>query len=390
MDWKALRKFKNPRHYLRPKPPSRREKIIGYTILLIIASIGTAIFISGRYYDPNLFQLDPKLLNKSAEDGKQGVKVEGGERRSTQGLEGSGKTEDPLAKTQEGTGEKTEAVPAVEKAASSGLIPADAAGAGWERSAKIERFTSDNLYDKIDGRENLYKSYEFHELQAADFVASGQKNRFIQVELFDMTSPKSALGIFSVERPAKPNSTKIGRDGYTDTNGVFFWKGKYYVRVIGSDTDKSTQQAANSIARTIADRVPDMKDDIATADPLPKSGQVPNSFSFVQESAFGQSFFRSVYSARYKVNNIELTGFVMNAESPAKAKSIIDEFGKAMGADKMNPVGSEADAIYHTEVYGSHYVIFARGSMVGGVMEADDKDAAIKLARQIAEHVKAK
>jgi len=349
-------------------------------ILLIVASIGVAIFISSRYYDRNLFQLDTKLLNKSDEP-KEGVKVEGSERRSAGNLEGA-------AKTEEKTSEKVETVATESKAAPSGMIAGDAAGAGWTRSGEIQRFNSDNLYDKVDGRENLYKSFEFHELQAADFTAAGQQSRFIQVELFDMTTPKSALGIFAAERPAHPNSVKIGREGYTDTNGVFFWKGKYYVRIIGSDTEKSTQQAANSIARSIAELLPESKDDTAAADPLPTSGRLPNSFSYISESAFGQSFLKNVYSAKYKVNNIELTGFVMPVDSEAKAKSIIEEFGKAMG--KMSPVGNEADNIYHVEIYGSHYVIFTKGSTVGGVMEADDKDAAIKLARQIAEFVKAK
>jgi hypothetical protein len=381
MDWKAIKSFKIPRrHYLRPNPPSKRERTIGYVILVIVASIGVAIFISSRYYDQNLFRLDPKLLNKGDEP-KESVKVEGGERRSAGNLDGPGRTEEKAS-------EKVEAVATESKVSSSGMIAGDAAGAGWTRSGEIQRFTSENLYDKVDGRENLYKSFEFHELQAADFTAAGQQNRFIQVELFDMTTPKSALGIFAAERPAHPNSVKIGRDGYTDTNGVFFWKGKFYVRVIGSDTEKSTQQAANSIARSIAERLPESKDDTAAADPLPTSGRLPNSFSYISESAFGQSFLRNVYSAKYKINNIELTGFVMPVESAAKATSIIEEFGKALG--KLSPVGSEADSIYHVEVYGSHYVIFAKGSTVGGVMEADDKEAAIKLARQIAEFIKSK
>jgi hypothetical protein len=386
MDWKALLKKFPRRHYLRPEPPSRREKRIGYAILFIVASIGIAVFISSRYYDQNLFRLDPKLLNK--EERAEGVKVEGGERRDSRGLDGPAgdpyKEGQPAEKPGENTGEKTEPAVAESAPAGSGFFPGEV-GTDWKRSGAIQRFTSENLYDKIDGRENLYKSFEFRELQAADYAASGQQNRFIQVELFDMTTTRSALGVFAAERPQHPTPAKIGREAYIETNGAFFWKGKFYVRVIGSDAEKSTQQAAITLARSIAERLPDMKDETASADPLPSSGRVANSTAYIRESAFGQSFFTNVSSARYKIGNQELTGFVMAAQSPAGAAAIVEEFGKAMSA-KLNPIGSGDNTVYHVEVFGSHYVIFSRGRMVGGVMEAEEKDPAIKLAQQIAEH----
>ncbi len=363
MDWKQLLKKFPRRQYLRPKPPSRREKIIGYVILLLVAGIGSAITISSRYYDVNLFRLDPNLLSKTASGGNQ--------------------RETPRAARKSPDNELGKATsPAAPDTAT--LIPA-IANTEWERKAE-QRFNSDNLSDKVDGREDVYKSFEFHELIAADFVAKGNDSRFVQVELFDMTTAKSALGVFAKERPAHPNSAKIGRDGYTDTNGVFFWKGKYYVRIIGSDEETSTQKTALEIAQAIADKLPDSKDTDVPTDLLPTAGRVPNSFTIISQSAFGQSFFKDVSSARYKFGKLELTGFMMTTESPEKANSIIEEYKKAMSSfGNLAPLGNEG--LYYLEVYGSHYVIFARGKVVGGVMEAEEKEAAIKLAKQIADYV---
>lgn len=374
MDWKSLLKKIPRRQYLRPKPPSRFEKTLGYVILFIVAGIGIAIAVSSRYYDPNLFRLDPALLSKTAKS----------ENAASAGGEKSASAEDPYSS---GASKNPEATPAASTSTSgaSSLIPADAAGPDWERKGDLQRFTSDNLYDKVDGREDLYKSFEFHELLAADFMVKGNDKRFIQVELFDMTTPKSAFGVFAAERPAKPTTAKIGREAYTDTNGAFFWKGKFYVRVIGADAEKSTQKAAIDIARAIAEKLPESKDTESLGDPLPTDGRVANSFAITAESAFSQSFFRNVYSARYKAGGAELTGFVMMTDSPDKAASIIEEYRKAMASTgELVKVG---DGIHHLEAYGSHYVIFARGKAVGGVMEADDKDAAIKLAKKIADYV---
>lgn len=378
--WKTLIEKLPRRKYLRPLPPSRRERAIGFVILTIVAGIGMGVFLAGRSYDPNLFRLDPNLLKKSDNKASIAATVEG-ERRSPQGLEGSGASQPASTETAPVYGSKTDDSKA-------GLIPADAGGTSWKRDANVQSFGFDNLYDKIDGRENLYKSYEFKELLATDYTGA-EKGRFIQVELFDMTSARSALGVFTAERPQHPNAIKIGRDGYAETNGVFFWKGKYYVRVIGSDNDKSTLQAATAIARAIEGRLPDSKDDLASADPLPTANRVPNSFQLIQESAFSLSFLRNVSAARYKIDNMELNGFIMTTDSDAKANAIIEQFGKEMESyGKLNQVGNEG--IYHVEALGTHYVIFARGKIVGGVMEADGRDPAIKLARQIADHVKAK
>ncbi|MEW6733723.1 MAG: DUF6599 family protein [Acidobacteriota bacterium] len=391
MDLKKLREIKIPRrHYLRPQAPSRREHLIGYIILVIVIGVIAAVFISGQRYDPKLFSLDPKLLEKNSKEAGEKPIAESGERTGTK--DGEARKETPSGETTSGeTG--TEAIPATNPqptAANAELIPANGAGNGWVRDSQLQRFTSDNLYDKIDGRENLYKSYEFKQLFTADFTATGQQGRFIQVELFDMTTAKSALGVFATERPAHPNTIKLGRDAYTDTNGVFFWKGQYYVRVIGSDTDKSTQQATSAIARAIEAKLPDSKDDVAIGDPLPTAGRVPDSFALIGDSAFGQSFLRNVSSARYKVGKLELTGFVMTTESAAKASSTVEEFGKAMASfGKLSPV-QDNPQLFYMEALGSHYIIFAKGRLVGGVMEAEERDPALKVARQIFDYVKEK
>lgn len=394
MDWKSLtKKIKIPqRKYLRPQQPSKTEKALGVVILLIVVGIGVTIYVSGRHYNPDLFRLDPDLLKKAKET--EGVQVAGGERRQNRRVSLDG---EPTGEASGGNDKNTTASTSESGAASANnatkegdaFIPVEIAGLSWKRKPQIDKFTTDNLYDKVDGRENLYKSFEFQLLLAVDYNFSDDPNRFIQVELYDMTSPKSALGVFSAERPPHPNPAKIGNDAYTETNGAFFWKGKYYVRVIGSDDEKTTEEAATKIAKTIAEKLPESKDTGATENPLPKENQVANSFSIIPEAAFGQSFLRNVYSARYKIDNVELTGFVMSNDSPDKAKSIVKQYQESMASfGKFSVATSDPTEINHLEAFGSHYIIFAKGNTVGGVMEADKKDPAIKLAKILAASAK--
>jgi hypothetical protein len=387
MDFKNLaKKLKIPqRKYLRPKPPSKTEKALGVVIILIVVGIGVTIYAAGRRTNQDLFRLDPKLLEKGKET-KEGVEVAGGERRQNRRVSLDGEPTGELTGGSEAEGAKAENAANTPNKEADAFIPSEISGLTWKRKPQVEKFTTENLYDKVDGRENLYKSFEFQLLLAADYNFKDDPNRFIQVELYDMTSAKSALGVFSAERPSHPSPAKIGNDAYTETNGAFFWKGKYYVRVIGSDEEKSTEEAAIKIAQTIAEKLPESKDAAAaTENPLPKENQVANSFSIIPESAFGQSIFRNVYSARYKIDNLELTGFLMSNENPEKAKSIVKQYQDSMASfGKFNVVSSDQTEIYHLEAFGSHYVIFAKGNTVGGVIEADKKEPAIKLAQKLA------
>jgi hypothetical protein len=390
MDWSnILKKLKIPqRKYLRPEPPSKTEKALGYVILLIVIGIGVTIYMAGRRYNPDLFRLDPTLLTK-ASDEKAGVKVSGGERRSNRQSSLDGEPGGQPASGSNPPATNTSATsPTTGAGETDSFIPTEIAGLNWKRRGQLEKFNTDNLYDKVDGRENLYKSYEFQALVAADYVASDNQDRFIQVELYDMTSAKSALGVFSAERPSHPNPAKIGNDAYTESNGAFFWKGKYYVRVIGSDSEKTTEQAANTIAKAIAEKLPESKEKITIEDPLPKENQIANSFAIIPDSAFGQALFKNVYSARYKIDGLEMTGFIMQNDSPDKAQSIVKQYQESMASfGKFNQVSTDP-AIYYLEAFGSHYVIFAKGKTVGGVMEADKKDPAIKLTKELAGSVK--
>lgn len=392
MDWKNLtKKIKIPqRKYLRPQPPSSTEKMLGGVILIIVIGVAVAIYMSGRRYNPDLFRLDPELL-KNTKDPKEGVQVAGGERRGNRraSLDGEPSAEMASTASYETTNNSEASAGGAANKEAEQFIPAEITGLTWKRKAQLEKFTTENLYDKVDGRENLYKSFEFQSLLAADYNFNTDPNRFIQVELYDMTSPKSALGVFSAERPSHPNAAKIGNDAYTETNGAFFWKGKYYVRVIGSDNEKSTEEAAIKIANTIAEKLPESKDTSATENPLPKENQVANSFSIIPDSAFGQAFLRNVYSARYKIDNLELTAFLMTNDSPDKAKSIVKQYQDSMASfGKFNLATSDPAEIYHLEAFGSHYIIFAKGNTVGGIMEADKKDPAIKLAKLLATNAK--
>ncbi|UCD29122.1 MAG: hypothetical protein JSV03_01160, partial [Planctomycetota bacterium] len=122
--------------------------------------------------------------------------------------------------------------------------------------AKIEVYT-DNLYEKIDGKEGVYRAFHVVELRFGRYRDTAAKQDF-DVYVYDMAVPANAFGIYMAERSLTADVFPIGREGYISGTSIFFWKDKYYVYVLGSvDDDQAVLEKSTKIARAIADTISD-------------------------------------------------------------------------------------------------------------------------------------
>ncbi len=70
---------------------------------------------------------------------------------------------------------------------------------GFTKKSLVERYTEANLYEKIDGRSELFQSYDVTGMTFVTFSKAGDPAKFIDVFLYDMTTPLGTFGVFSVE-----------------------------------------------------------------------------------------------------------------------------------------------------------------------------------------------
>ncbi len=118
----------------------------------------------------------------------------------------------------------------VEASARPGVLPKPLAPEGWSEGS-ISRFGPDNLYEKINGREGLYKGFGFRELTFASLAADDDPTLAIDIELYDLGEPINAVGCYAAERQpdAETELTEVGLQ-HVARNGLFMTRGKYYVR----------------------------------------------------------------------------------------------------------------------------------------------------------------
>ncbi len=258
-------------------------------------------------------------------------------------------------------------------------------GGGWIAPLDIKRFDKDTLYEKIDGKAGMFLSYLFAELRFGTYQKPDSGGAF-DVYLYDMGEPVNAFGVYRLERSPDAKVRPLGREGYTSGASVFFWKGKYYVNVLGPSDAPGAAEAAEQLASAIEKAIADDGSPLWAATVFPKADQRPGSLTYKSTDALGHSFLRQVFLAEYVTKGTTYQLFIHRARDAAAAKAIFDQYAEAIR--KYNKVLTRKPVpggeLIVSESLGVFEAAFHKGALFGGVTECDDGALAEKKAEAFA------
>jgi hypothetical protein len=307
------------------------------------------------------------------------------------------------------------------------LLDAGLCGPGWQQDGEVETFGPDNLYEKIDGREGLYKSYNFRQLWTASYDSTAPPAARFDVEVFLQGSPLDAYGVLSTERQgmvrteattsarteAKPASAAPDRT--VTPNGLYFLAGAHYVRLLGSEASPRVDAALAAAAAKLAGLAPATASATPStaasspagtapgeasgpllppgrldspeswspaANPLLSLGADPATLQYLAQDGLGQEYFKGLYLATLPAGKGRVTAFLFPAPDAAAAKSVFERYrtflatqGKPATPAQLAgaPAGSVAVEIAMLDTWEW---AFLAGRYVAGVTEAEDPDTA--------------
>ncbi|MFO0949719.1 MAG: DUF6599 family protein [Isosphaeraceae bacterium] len=252
---------------------------------------------------------------------------------------------------------------------------------GFTKKGPVERYTEANLYEKIDGRSELFQSYNVTGMTFVTFSRTGDPTKFIDVFLYDMTTPLGAFGVYSVERSPGGEPLAAGDGGHRSGADLFFRKGRYYASVLTSGTDQEVQKAAKALAGTLANRLQGEAAELWGLAVLPAKNRVDDSVQYLMVDALGLDFLTDTFTARYRDGRDEFTAFVARCKSAeqasetlAKYRAHVKEFG-----DPAAPATIKGTSVMFAEVGGGEFDGACRvGDLIVGVTAARGRDAAVK------------
>lgn len=249
---------------------------------------------------------------------------------------------------------------------------------------RIERYT-DNLYEKIDGKEGMFRAFHFVELRFGQYTDARTQEAF-DTYIYDMGEPVNAFGIYMGERSPTAAAWPLGRDGYASGTSVYFCKDKYYVNVLGPPEGGDDKlEVSKAIATAIAATIPDTDKPFWVEQYLPAEGRVPHTLKYEATSGLGYDFMQRVFTVGYKTGDRKYQVFLVQTGGPAEADSLFDQFAEATAKyDKVVSKTSGADGqILVGESLGTFTVAFTKGRFFGGVTECDDQTFAVRQAEAL-------
>lgn len=316
------------------------EVWVGLAIVAGLGLIAGWVAYKGAHPDPELFGRDPRLIPKGQSttvvDERSGPRV------------GSGPSGEAAAPD---LGRFVE------------LGGPELAPEGF-RVASSARFSPENLFEKINGREGFYKSRGFRALHFASLEAV-EGDAVIDVEWFDLGTPAQALGAFSAERAeGAPVEAVPGGSQYLFRNMAAAVRGPNYIRLVGIDEAPGTQSALQALLRRIEGGLEGTEQPWSYAF-FERLGVASGDVSIEPTDAFSFSFAQNVHVGLFE-DEIEL--FVTprpEGDAPAHAERFRKGFlslGEAVGPRKVWIEDRYLSTFATAKARGADFVLGVRGA----------------------------
>jgi Family of unknown function (DUF6599) len=237
-----------------------------------------------------------------------------------------------------------------------------------------ESFTPDNLYDKIDGKAELYLAAGFVRLNCQRFALKAAPDQWVEWFAYDMGTGPQAFSVFTAQRRAEGQPLDLAEYAYRTRNSLHFICGSNYIEAVASTASEPLMNAVTALARRFAAAHASSGARMTQLDLLPPENLVSGSQALQVTDAFGFDQFKNVYTAQYKLNGVELAAFVSSCTDATAAVALRDAYRSFLIANggkelETQPSGEWGRAI---GIMGGIEIVFSRGHFVAGIHAAPD------------------
>ncbi|MGQ9854194.1 MAG: DUF6599 family protein [Candidatus Oleimicrobiaceae bacterium] len=241
------------------------------------------------------------------------------------------------------------------------LLPTGSDMPGWHRAAPVQFFGPDNLWEYIDGAADLYLTYGFQRVAAAEYMTADSA-RSLTVEVYRMANPLCGFGIYAAERSPEDSIVAVGVEGRLSENTLHFWKGPFYVKLTSFDVEADVPQLLARVGQLMVSRINGEFALPSVFACFPQEQRVPHSERYIPRHFLGHAFLHDAYRVDYRHGAAGCQLFVAAADSGAQAVRRLVDFARAqrqkvltdsvagvpvvcMGDDRWTIVGAKADLL---------------------------------------------
>jgi hypothetical protein len=255
---------------------------------------------------------------------------------------------------------------------------------GFQDLSQIETYGPENLFEKINGKAPMYTDSGFKKLSTQRFVNQDDENLAMELYLYDMANIKNAFSVYSVQKRAEAQTIPDAPFTYKTSNALYFVHGKYYIELVGFSESEQLLHAMTEVAAGIRENLAiDDDAEIAELALFPIENLIAESIKFYTTSAFGCGKLTDTFSAKYQINDETITAFLSRRSSPTQAAEVAEQYHKFLLDNGASDAPTDNPQIKLLDYYGTTEIVFAVGTFVAGVHEADNRKTAQILAQTL-------
>jgi len=254
---------------------------------------------------------------------------------------------------------------------------------GFKTLSEIEVYTTENLYEKINGKAPLYIDAGFIKLSTQRFVSQADENLVMELYIFDMARTRNAFSVYSVQKRPEVDILPDMQFAYKTSNAFYFTHGQYYIELVGFAESDELFAAMAEVTRKIPTNLA-VHDDtgIPEIEYLPQDNLVPGSIKLYLASAFGFEGLTDIFAARYELNGETITAFLSKRSHSKNAEAVAESYRNFLienGATARKAANKTLEGKV-LDFYDTTEIVLSTGPFVAGIHEAENQQSAEKLA----------
>jgi len=171
---------------------------------------------------------------------------------------------------------------------------------GYKSVSDYPVYTPDDLWNYINGAADAYLALGFVDLHITEYV-KGRNS--IKAEIYSFGDDAEAFGIYSMERSPGYNFIQVGVQGYNEEGLVYFYKDRFYIKIMSHSKSVKVNEKMKELAGLIAGRIEGKNDFPELLKIFPAEGLLKNQETYLLESILGHEYLKDAFRATYEVDN---------------------------------------------------------------------------------------
>lgn len=252
---------------------------------------------------------------------------------------------------------------------------------GFAAMSAAESFGPEDLYNKIDGRADLYLTAGFVALRCQRFAERADAESWMEVYAYDMGSADNAFTVYSKQK--RPKAAEMAALAYQTSSSLCFVHGRYYVEIVsGSENEtilRAQREYRENFTASVAGGAGPATGDAAL---FPSGGLRAESIWRAGPADFGVKGFEGAFLATYQADGATVIAFLARRagrEAAAQAAEAYRQSFRSFGA-MIEPAPAEIPGGSVITMLDTTKVVFSCGPFVAGVHESPNRPAAQKVA----------